>query len=439
MGKSLLKKLKQNPLVKAATQVATQSVVGQIAARNPAAASAYQSVKRQKKRNEVRRVSVPGNVANIAIQDSSTQIKPNKQGYNLVTSWQGFTSAYNYGVCSFLVAPWMPNNQQFHNGINIGINKSLLQDSLTHTHYRIKKCRVFLNTSTPSTTNATVSISACKDPTLDIPSWDYFTTMEKSVQFSAWAPDAKERCLDITDVVNKDWLKIDPSVDFLSSAADKNLSCAGQFHLAILTSDTNFVAQFMLAIEVEFRGRNPFDSTPKVALSFTNPAASSTNVTSYYKTLDSLPIQLKYDNTNTKPQIPLKSGYQVFQLNVVACQTAGVTLAYATTIYDSGGNDVSASRTIVQMAAKAAAGTGAQYINNTGGTGGTSTTLAADQISIFLLIYGQPGDTLDFYATDSDTLTANRFISSMTLCGISRRKALEIIQGFTPSQATLPW
>ncbi len=442
MGKSFLKKLKTNPLVKAATQVATQSVVGQIAARNPVAAMAITAVKQQQKKNKsktnVRRVNVPGNVANVATHDSANEIKRNSQGYNIITSWTGFTTTYNYGVVSFLACPWAPFKSDFHNGIGIGINKSLLQDCLTHTHYRIKKFRLLFNSSTPSTSNTTISISGCKDPNLDVPSWDYFTTMEKSIQFSAWAPDANERFLDLTDVISREWLKIDPTVMHNSSKADKQQCCAGQVHAAILTADTAFLGSFMLQIECEFRGRNPFDTSSKVLVSYTNSTAATTNVQNDYKSLDSLPFAVQYDTINSRPKVPLKTGYQIFMITFLACQTAGTSLAYALLVKDKAGNDVNSSRLLFVTQAAASGAAGYQRVNNSGTTSGTDTALATDLVSCFALIKGAPGDYLDFYVDDDNTLTANRTVCSLTLTGITNAKALEIAQGFTPSLVALP-
>ncbi len=373
------------------------------------------------------------------MQDNSSKIKANKQGYNIVNSIRGFSSTNTTGSIGFAVCPWMPAWSNYDPRPSFGLNKSLLADCLTHTHYRVKRFRVLLNNSVPSTSTVTVSLAGCKDPTLDQPSWDYMTTMEKSIQFSAWAPNAAERVLDITQLCNRDWLRIDTTVMQNSSSSDKFQCLAGQFFISILTSDTSFDGQFLGEMEFEFKGRNPYDTTTKMLLSTTNTTASTTNVTDYYKPLDGLPMYISYDKTNSKPQIKLQSGYQLFTLMHLAPQTATSALTAAVTIYDNGGNDVTSTRTIIKLTASNVATGGSQYINNSGSSSGTTTATVTDTYSMFYLICARNGDRMDFYVDNDDTLVANRTATVLSLTPLTNKKALEIVTAFTPSQTTLPY
>ncbi len=149
--------------------------------------------------------------------------------------------------------------------------------------------------------------------------------------------------------------------------------------------------------------------------------------------------EVTYDPDAQRNILPLKSGYHVININMIAPTTATVALASTFIIVDQSGTDVTAKRCLVRFKAENVASGGSQYVNNTSTGAGTSTANNSDHSNLFALLGTQTGDVIRFAFDDDDTLVANMFNLCISHTELDPRKALAVFQKFVPTATTLPF
>lgn len=392
----------------------------------------------------MRSTNAPGAVSKTASSDVSHQITPVKQKFNLIAQWR--PAAY-YGQAYIAVAPWTTTETGPGIAVPIFTNSTLLAQMCTiYKEYKLKKFSVIYNGTAPTTSKAKVYLGWQRDPgNPEFVSFGEYQNLEKSLIFSAWNPDYKNRILCVEG--DNKWRPVDPNFYLSMDNPEGNRQCFnGLVHIGFDASADAADLDFIIDIECEFefRSRQPVIHSSKAWISNTNTTSASTDP--LMRPLGDTPGQsIFYDSVKAHTKIPIAmAGYYHFDYSSFNCKTAGT--ADTTTqllIYDRTGTDVSTTRKLLSMewavSGPATAGSNVGlWINNSGSSSGTGTQPGMDVILSKALLALRAGDVVEFTDYDTNTVTANRTWANLSVRRLRQAEAKALVTAFTPSQTTLP-
>lgn len=388
--------------------------------------------------------SAPAAIATSSKFDASAQIACVKHRYLAISAVNSIVTNNTYAV-RIPVTPW--KSLQFF-GYSGGAatapagstshSQALTEACKTYTHCRLKNFTIKFVGALPSTSKAKIGIVASLDPTIPTPSMDYISNFEKNSTFTAWNPNDGNRSL--RAVSNSKWYPIDPQFTASTTGeTDAIVHFAGMVSICAVGLAAGEDHQYEVEAEWEFRGREPFPTSANTYFTSVNTTATTTNNSSNFMNLRRGSSEIVYDPDAQRNYLPLRSGYHVINMNMIAPSTGGASLSTVFTINDQSGTDVTAKRSLVRTTAGNVGSGGTQYINNTSTGTGTSTTTTSDHFNLFCLIGAQTGDVVRFAIDDDDILVANMFNFEVAHTELDPRKALQVFQKFVTTATTLPF
>jgi hypothetical protein len=388
--------------------------------------------------------SAPAAIATSSKFDASWQISSAKHRYLALSAVTNIVANNTYAL-RIPVTPWKSlvyygysGGASTHPNGSISHSQGLTEACKTYTHCRLKSFTLKFVGALPSTSKAKIGMVASLDPTIPTPSMDYISNFERNSTFTAWNPNDGNRI--IKAVPNPKWYPIDPQfVAGTIGETDALVHFPGMVSVCAVGLTAGEDHQFEVEAEWEFRGREPFPTAANTYFTATNTTATTTNNSSNFFNLRRGASDIVYDSDAQRNYLPLRSGYHIVNLNMIAPSTAGTGLATVFTIHDQTGTDVSDKRSLVRNFVSNTGSSANQYINNTSTGAGTFTTNNADHVNLICLLGAQTGDVVRFAIDDDDTLVANMFSFQVSHTELDPRKALQVFQKFVPTATALPF